>query len=104
MWKVKKETKYKNKKVTVDGIVFDSRKEAARWFELNLLQSGGVIFGLQVKPVFVLVAGIKYIADFSYIENGKNVAEDVKGVRTQVFNLKKRLFNHFYPDWTLRLI
>lgn len=104
MWKVKKESKYKNRKVTVDGIVFDSRKEAARWFELNLLQSGGVIFGLQVKPVFQLVAGIKYIADFSYIENGKNVAEDAKGVRTQVFNLKKRLFNHFYPDWILRLV
>jgi hypothetical protein len=102
-FKTKKPPKYHNKKVVIGDIVFDSKKEAARWFELLILQQAGQILGLELKPRFKLTAGIIYIPDFCYIENSTNIAEDVKGCRTAVFNLKKRLFEHCYPDWTLRL-
>lgn len=102
-WRVKSRSKFGNEKVVIGDLVFDSKKEARRWFELNHLLASGKIFALELKPRFKLVAGIIYIADFCYIENGVNVAEDVKGVQTDVFRLKKRLFHHCYPDWELKL-
>lgn len=90
-------SKYHAKKTEVDGITFASRKEAARYQELRLLERGGVITDLRLQVPFVLVEkscygrAIKYVADFVYIEDGQMVVEDVKGYRTDVYKLKKRL-------------
>lgn len=94
-----KESKYHNKKVTVDGITFDSIKEANRWHELKLMERAGEIVGLnrQVKielvPKSNLFRAVYYVADFVYVDKrtGKTVYEDVKGVRTDVYKLKKKL-------------
>ena len=89
--------KYRNRKTVVDGICFDSRKEAARWCELRLLERAGEIEGLQRQVAFELIPksqhgrAIRYIADFVYIERGRQIIEDVKGVRTEVYKLKKRM-------------
>jgi hypothetical protein len=84
--------KYGNKKVTVDGIEFDSKKEAQRYCELKLLQRAGVISKLELQKEFELIPtqridgkvverACKYKADFAYIQNGRQVVEDVKGYR-----------------------
>ena len=91
--------KYHNKKTVIDGITFDSGKEASRYCELKLLQKAGEIQGLQLQVPFVLMPknekgrAIKYIADFVYWDNKRNrkVIEDVKGVKTAVYKLKKRM-------------
>ena len=81
--------KYRNRKTIVDGIKFDSKAEAKRYIELKLLQKNGLITNLQLQPRFELQPGYKnnkgeniraitYKADFSYIENGKMIVEDVK--------------------------
>ena len=102
----KKGTKYKSKRITVDGINFDSQKEAGRWFDLNRLQDAGHIARLerQVKiPLDGKYHPIKtdsgnahrtYVADFRYIDWRKNgiwVIEDSKGFETPEFKLKKAI-------------
>jgi len=104
-------SKYHSRKTLVDGIVFDSAKEARRYRELRLLERAGVISDLQLQPEFILSVAftkngtryraIKYIADFQYTENGQTVIEDVKGVKTAVYRLKKTLFEAQYPDLTI---
>lgn len=106
--------KYHNKKVQVDMYVFDSIAESRRYKELKLLEQAGEISKLELQPRFLLQEGFKkngktfrkieYIADFQYIENGKLVIEDVKGKETEVFKLKRKLFEHEYPDYELKLI
>ena len=88
----------------VDGIRFASRAEARRYKELKLLERAGKISGLKLQPVFQLHAGIKYIADFEYYENGRLVVEDVKGMETKEFRLKKRLLLADYPDLDFRIV
>ena len=94
--------KYGNKKTIVNGIVFDSKKEAERYYELMLLQKAGEISNLELQKEFLLLPAengekaVKYIADFVYIENGKMIVEDVKGVRTQAYIIKRKLFKHKY--------
>lgn len=88
--------KYGNIKTTIDGITFDSKAEARRYQELKLLEKAGEINTLKLQPIFPLVVNNQsvgtYIADFSYTNrDGSLVVEDVKGVRTAVFNLKARL-------------
>ena len=89
--------KYKNVKTTIDGITFDSKKESARYAELKLLARSGLIQNLRLQVPFELIPkqdgerAVKYIADFVYTENGETVVEDVKGVRTDVYRLKKKL-------------
>jgi hypothetical protein len=90
--------KYKNVKTFVDGISFDSRKEAVRYAHLKLLQKTHKISDLTLQPKFdIVINGIKvcsYIADFSYIENGVAVVEDVKSEVTRklpVYRLKRKL-------------
>lgn len=93
------QSKYHNKKTTVDGITFDSRREADRYCELKLLLMAGLISDLKLQVPFELVPksskgrAIKYIADFVYTDNktGETVIEDVKGIKTAVYKLKKRL-------------
>ena len=94
--------KYGNKKTTVDGIEFDSVKEAQRWSELKLLERAGVIFNLQRQVPFVLIPKqvrdgktverpVVYKADFVYTENGQEVVEDTKGMKTKDYIIKRKL-------------
>lgn len=112
-------TKYHNKKITVDGITFDSKKEANRYRELLLLEYAKKISNLRRQVKFVLIPAqyekstekykkgenkgqlkrgvllereCSYIADFVYIdENGKKVVEDTKGMRTKDYIIKRKL-------------
>lgn len=94
--------KYGAKKTIVDGIRFDSRKEAARWCELDIMAKAGVIEGLQRQVRFeILPKNDKYraryyVADFVYRENGRLVVEDAKGAKTQVYMLKKAMMYERY--------
>lgn len=79
---------------TVDGIKFASTKEADRYEVLKLLEKSGAIKDLSLQPSFVLkandVAICEYVADFRYKENGNEIIEDVKGVKTPIYKLKKK--------------
>ena len=102
-------SKYGAKKCEYDGIKFDSQKERDRYIELKLLEKGGAISDLQLQVPFVLQDGfefngkkilpIKYIADFTYWANGELVIEDVKGVKTDVYELKKKMFMYRYKKY-----
>ena len=102
-------SKYKNKKTVVNGITFDSQKEAERFRQLLLMQQAGEIIGLRLQPEFTLqeafttargerARAIKYRADFAYnriVKVGAEirlepVVEDVKGYRTKDYELKKK--------------
>ena len=106
--------KYKNKKVIVDDYIFDSIQESKRYKELKLLLRAGKISDLELQPHFLLQESFKkngktyrkieYIADFKYIENGKTIVEDVKGIQTDVFKIKHKLFEKKYPELELRII
>lgn len=90
-------SKYGAVKTTVDGYTFASRAEARRYEELMLLGLAGELDNLELQPVFPLVVnGVsvgRYVADFAYREKatGAFVVEDVKGMRTPVYQLKKKL-------------
>lgn len=100
-----KKPKYNNIKTTVDGITFASKAEARRYSELILLQRAGEIKGFGIQPSFVLTGGVRYIADFIVCDkNGNKWVEDVKGVETQAFKIKKKLWEACYPWLELRLI
>jgi hypothetical protein len=100
--------KYHNKKTVIDGIKFDSKKEAARWCELKSLEKDGEIFFLRRQVPFVLLDGeegpdgkklrpMKYVADFVYTDkDGDQVVEDSKGMKTDVYKIKKRLMWHIH--------
>ena len=95
--------KYRNRKTEIDGIVFDSMKEAQRYAELQILQRAGKIRDLSMQVEFELIpkqAGeraCKYKADFVYhmADTGKMVVEDVKGYKEgaayQLFSIKRKL-------------
>jgi hypothetical protein len=87
--------KYRNKRTVVNGITFDSKREAARYSELKLLAHAGHISDLQLQPKYVIeVNGVKicsYLGDFRYWTNGKMIVEDAKGMKTPVYRLKKKL-------------
>ncbi len=111
-------SKYGSRKETVDGITFDSRKEAARYQELKLLERAGEVSDLQLQRKFVLIPAQRelsmeiyekgpkkgcfkpgkllerecsYIADFVYNQNGECVVEDTKGFRTPEYIVKRKL-------------
>lgn len=88
-------SKYRNKKVIIDGIRFDSKLEGERYINLKMAERAGIISDLKLQVPFELkVNGIqicKYIADFTYIQNGKLVVNDAKGVKTKEFRLKQKL-------------
>ena len=89
--------KYHARAVRLDGIWFPSQKEAHRYLELKLLERAGVIKDLRLQVPFVLLPksqygrAVKYIADFVYTEDEKQVVEDAKGYRTDVYKLKRRI-------------
>lgn len=81
---------------TSDGF-FASKKELARWNELKILQADGQISELQKQVPFVLHGAngekiCKYVMDYVYLEDGSKIAEDCKGVKTETYKLKRKLF------------
>lgn len=106
--------KYRNKKTQIDMYVFDSIAESKRYKELALLERAGEISELTLQPKFLLQESFKkngktyrkieYIADFMYREKGQIVIEDVKGKETEVFKLKRKLFEYKYPYLELKII
>ena len=104
-----KKNKYKNKITYYKDIRFSSKKEMQRYKDLKLLESTNYICNLELQKKFLLQEGytnakgkkirpIYYIADFYYYDyiDNKWVVEDVKGVRTEVYKLKKKLFEYKY--------
>jgi hypothetical protein len=95
-------SKYRAIKTEVDGILFDSKAEARAYCNRKLMQQNGMISGLELQPAYdLIVNGVKvgrYIADFRYTLNstGAVIVEDVKGVRTPVYRLKKKLMLALY--------
>lgn len=105
--------KYGSRKAEVDGLVFDSRREARRYMELRALERAGRISGLELQRTFELVPSqrgpstktktgrerlgkvlerpVTYKADFCYVEDGRLVVEDVKGMRTKDYVIKRKL-------------
>lgn len=113
----KGKNKYNAKKATVDGVTFDSQKEAMRYIVLDRMQRSGEINDLRLQPAFTLQKGftdregkkhraIKYKADFSYRRAGEStlIVEDTKGVRTAVFNLKWKMVIKQHLDEDIRFI
>ena len=97
-------SKYRAKKTVVDGITFASKKEAERYIQLRFLEKQGTIKGLQRQVKFVLIPKqvdkrtkktiereCAYYADFVYYMHGEKIVEDVKGIRTDVYKLKRKL-------------
>lgn len=90
--------KYGARKLTApDGQVFDSVKEFHRWGVLRLLERAGKIQNLQRQVKFELIPkqdgerACTYVADFVYMENGKQVVEDCKGFKTDAYKMKRKL-------------
>ena len=107
--------KYHAKKTWMKGRVYDSKKEANRAFELEMLAKYGKIQNLQKQVPFVLQEGyvnkhgkkirpITYIADFTYVEDGILVVEDTKGMETDVFKIKRKMLEYKYPDIEFRVV
>lgn len=106
--------KYGATPTRVDGIRFDSKREAERYGELKLLEEAGEIESLQLQPRFQLMAkatvgreklrAVVYVGDFAYTEDGRQVVEDVKGVETPIWRLKRNMFLWLYPDIELRVV
>lgn len=120
----KKVSKYRAKKTVVDGIEFDSKKEATRYSELKLLERAGEIKNLQLQVPFVLIPAqyqeekaitkrgkekintklverkITYIADFVYTKNEEMIVEDVKGYKNstayEVYKIKRKLMLYIH--------
>ncbi len=114
-------SKYHSKKITRNGVTFDSLKEYRRFCELSLLERAGAISELKHQVPFELIPAqyetyerygkngnrlkdgqkcvekaITYIADFSYIEDGKRIVEDVKGIKTKEYILKRKMMLYFH--------
>lgn len=100
-------SKYGSRKITADGMTFDSRKEYFRWHELSLLERAGVITDLERQVRFELIPSQKidgkvverpvhYVADFVYQENGKQIVEDTKGVKTKDYIIKRKLMLYIH--------
>ena len=115
--------KYNNKKVMVDGIKFDSKKEAKRYQELKMLERAGIIENLQRQVKYVLIPAqyepsdevytkgkekgklkkgrliereCAYYADFVYCHNGKTIVEDTKGMKTPEYIIKRKLMLYIH--------
>lgn len=108
-----KKNKFHAQKVDVDGIKFDSKWEAERYNQLQIMQRTGQIKDLQRQVKFILLDGyinnkgekikpIYYIADFQYTDStGQKIVEDTKSpaTKTDVFKIKKKLFEVKYKDY-----
>ena len=108
-------SKYNSKKTIIDGFTFDSKDESECYKMLKDLKSKGIIYDFELQPTFELqekfrkdgktYKPITYIADFRvFIDEKESYIIDVKGMLTQVFSLKLKLFHYKYPDIELKLI
>ena len=98
--------KYHNKKIIIDNIVFDSKKEGNYYTYLKLMKNAGKIKNLELQKKFILqdkfnlngktYRAITYVADFVYEEKGQTHVVDTKGYRTEVYKIKKKLFMKKY--------
>lgn len=103
--------KYKSKKTEVDGIVFDSKKEAKRYLELKAMMEAGEIQNLELQKKYVLIPSQKrlvggkmkvierecaYKADFTYKVGDMTVVEDTKGFKTKDYIIKRKLMLKVY--------
>jgi hypothetical protein len=97
---------------TVNGHLFMSKKESERYRELLKLEKEGAISELELQPKFILQLGfvdamgekhreIAYIADFRYQDNKTKeiIVEDVKGMKTDIYKIKKKLLLYAYQDF-----
>lgn len=112
----REKSKYHNKKTIIDDITFDSKLEAKRFQELKILEQAGLIKDLVLQPTYELIPSFKkdnktirkctYKVDFSYfdIELNKTIVEDTKGFKTNVYMLKKKMFEYNYPNLTIKEI
>ena len=101
-------SKYHSKKVIIDGIKFDSKREGEYYQKLKILEEKGIIKDLELQKEYLLqdkfvINGktrrkITYRADFSYVstEDDRLHVIDVKGFRTDLYKLKKKLFEYKY--------
>ena len=99
-------SKYHAKKTCVDGITFDSKREADRYLVLKSMEEDGTIEDLRRQVRYELVPAfdvdgkhyraVHYVADFVYREDGHEVIEDVKGMKTDVYRLKSKLVAYRY--------
>lgn len=101
-------SKYHAEKTVVDGITFDSKREAHRYLVLKNMEEDGSIEDLRRQVRYELIPAfdvdgkhyrpVFYVADFVYVdkETGDEVVEDVKGMRTDVYKLKSKLFARRY--------
>lgn len=114
--KEKGKNKYNNTKVTVDGVTYDSIKEANRWFELQSMERAGHILYLQRQVMFEVKSGyilngkkvrnIHMRIDAVYMREGKWIAEDVKPSKkfiTRDWLNKAKLFRDLYREWDLEI-
>ncbi len=92
-----KKTKYRANKTSVDGHIFDSKKEADYYCNLKMRLQANDIKGFCLQPIFMLAPGLKYKADF-IIFNNDNTTEviDVKGYKTKEYIAKKKVFEEKY--------
>jgi hypothetical protein len=103
-------SKYGNRKTTLNGVEFDSHKEAQRYAQLRLLERAGRITNLRCQVKYILIPAQRdekgkllerecsYVADFVYFDLtlGREVVEDAKGYRTDTFKLKKKMMLWFH--------
>ena len=100
-------SKYHSKKTTINGITYDSKKEARRHGELLLLERAGKISDLETQVKFELLPSqridgkvverpVSYVADFVYKQDGKMIVEDTKGFRTADYILKRKMLLFFH--------
>lgn len=90
--------KYKNKITEVDGIKFRSKAEARRYGELKLLRRAKEVKYFLMQVPFHLPGGVKYVCDFYVVwTDGKVTVEDVKGVQTPTFIMKRKMVEDLYP-------
>lgn len=96
-----KRSKYSAIKTVVDGITFASKREAAHYIGLKMLERAGEIQNLQLQPRFKCEIGgqlvCTYVGDFAYFTAKGRVIEDVKGMKTPIYRLKKKLVEALYP-------
>lgn len=102
-------SKYHSRKITVDGVSYDSKKEYNRYRELSMLEDAGIIHDLKRQVKFELLPSqrdlitgkvierpVSYIADFVYFEGDRLIVEDVKGIRTKDYILKRKMLLYFH--------
>lgn len=94
---IKKSSKYRSNKTSIDGHTFDSLKEANYYSELKLKLKANEINGFCIQPTFILAPGLKYKADFVVFntDNSYDVI-DVKGYKTKEYIAKKKMFEDKY--------